>query len=187
MKSYKYLIILLAAALMLSACSSGAETLSGPVAQVVPGGPAEKDEPAQEMQRVGEENYGFWDIPSSWQPFTELDAHPDDIMIQYSDPTGSQIITVRYFEDFGSSPEEVLNSQGAYMESLGGEGIQGARVSLNGIEAIQIYGFFPEETAMVTWAFESGENLLHVIIAEGPIPEIFDTVGYLEKSYAILE
>ena len=61
-----------------------------------------------------------------------------------------------------------------------------ARVNLNGIEALQVYGFFPEGgTFMVTFAFEGGPDRLNQITVEGPVASIMDTMRHVESSFVM--
>ena len=137
------------------------------------------------MQRVGNDSHGFFDIPYDWLPFVELDPHPDDNMIQFSDTSGSDIITVRYMLAADVlPPDQMLSNIAGHWENSGAVDVYGARVSLNGIEALQIYAFWPAlGTQTVTWAFER-DDIIHVVTAEGPIENIFQTVSFLEASFS---
>jgi len=144
------------------------------------------------MKRVGGEGYGFFDIPENWVNFFDPQTAGEDNVIQFSDILGQNIITVRYMPATPdlATPEEMLGAVAEYMASMGGDGITGARVDLNGIDALQVYGFFQYDgTSMVVWGFASDGGTLHQIVAEGPIEgaigTILDTVNYLESSFAL--
>jgi len=200
MKKRSLLLILLPA-LLLVGCAQSAISNPGqtpeaatPTPEAIiytpePATPEPDDSDAEDtlvspMQRVGNENHGFFYIPDVWVEFRELDAHPDDNMIQFSDITGTNIITVRYVSAIDApSLETIANNSAAYMENIGAEEVHGATVELNGIDSLQVYGFWPDRTAQVTWIFEYGENI-HIISAEGPFETIFQTVSFLESSFS---
>ena len=146
--------------------------------------------PATDMQRVGAEGFGFLYIPSNWGPFRDISISPAVAVniMQFSDPTGSDIITLQYIdtsEDF-MTPEDFINVTASFMEMTGGVDVEGARVNLNGIEALQVYGFFPAgETFMVTFAFEGGPDRLNQITVEGPMASIMDTMRHVESSFVM--
>jgi hypothetical protein len=144
---------------------------------------------ATDMQRVGTENFGFIDIPSYWLPFRDISVPQSLDMLQFSDPTGTDIITMHYINTSAEpmTPEEYLNITASFMESIGGVDIAGARVDLNGIDALQIYAFFPEsDSFMITFAFETDrDTLLRTITVEGPWDTVLDTMYYVESSFSL--
>jgi len=140
--------------------------------------------PVDETKRAGKEGYGFVSVPNDWVAFIDPNAAPD--AIQFSDAAGKNIITLTAAYNPEADPEDVLNAYANSMEEGGAEGITGASVSLNGISALQIYGFYVEEDiCLVAWAFQTDDGYMHLISAEGLMDRVMDVVGYLESTYAL--
>jgi len=142
-----------------------------------------------DMQRVGAEGFGFVDVPSNWVGFQDYATTSEVNVLQFSDPTGTSIITMQYIEAAGNltSPEDFLNLTAMFMENIGGVGIEGARVSLNGIDSLQVYAYFPhDDTFMITFAFEVESGILNQVTVEGPADDIMQTLYYVESSFSLL-
>lgn len=148
-----------------------------------------------EMQQVGTEEFGYVTVPGDWGRFTDLDGGD---AFQYSDREGRCIITLNVFSDEGLTEEQraqvtaELAAQGLWydLEQNGVEEIQGARVTLNGIEAFQVYGLFVSEdygeaSLIVCWVFEDSSGVIHYVSAEAPAELAVETVGHVESSYVL--
>ena len=136
-----------------------------------------------DTKRIGKENYGYVDIPKTWIEFVDVDVEAD--IVQYTDAGGS-IITLAAAFNPDADPEIIMNAYAAQMEDEGAESVIGVRGSLNGIEAVQVYGVYTSENLLlVAWAFKSDDGYMHIISAEGPPDKIVDVVSYLETSYAL--
>ena len=137
------------------------------------------------MKRVGNAAHGFFDIPIEWVEFRTIGVDSEIVnIIQYSDMTGTDIITVQYLaapEDF--SFEEYMGVLALGMQNMGAAEVDGAAVDFNGFNALQIYGFWADHTAMVTWGFERGDQI-HIISVEGPFDSILRTAYFMETSFS---
>lgn len=143
-----------------------------------------------ETQRAGAEGLGYVDIPADWGRFRDLDGGTD---LQYSDPTGKNIVTMNTI-DFSTLTEEeasLLNVDTAAMsiwssiEARGGKDIQGARVKLGEYDANQIYAYFEDGIILVAWIFQSADGEYHYLAAEGPADTVADVVNIVEETYAL--
>lgn len=139
---------------------------------------------AQETKRVGQDIYGYVSIPENWVNFINEGAQEDSI--QFSDPTGSDIITLSAALNPEQDPKAVLNAVAESMVSEGAEDVTGATVSLNGIDAVQVYGYYAsEDIFFIAWAFLSEDGYMHFVSAEGSISTITTVVDYLESTYSL--
>ncbi|PWJ46881.1 hypothetical protein [Faecalicatena contorta] len=148
-----------------------------------------------DMQVVGTDEFGYVSIPGEWVEFFELDGGAD---FQYSNVPGTSIITLNVFDD-GGMPEEEKNQLDSEtvashvwynLENNGVTDIVGARVTLNGYDAVQVYGSFISEdhslpSSIVCWIVEGEQGVFHYISAEGGLDDIGDVVSYVENSYSL--
>ena len=106
------------------------EPTPAPVATPTPASTPVPTPVAADMQRVGAEGFGFLYVPSYWAPFRDLSASPavEINILQFSDPTGSDIITLQYIDTSENpmTPEDFLNITASFMEMTGGVDIEGA-------------------------------------------------------------
>lgn len=139
----------------------------------------ESSESSSEFKRVGEVGYSFVDIPTEWVNFQDIGS--DLELIQYSDLTGTSIITLYVIENPPNNPEQAATNSWGAMEQGGATGIQGAMVELDGYETYQVYGVYENMGMMlVTYHFEDDEGRLHYISAESFQDNIMEVIGYVE-------
>lgn len=147
----------------------------------------EEDTPeASDLKRVGEAGYGFVDIPSDWVNFQDVNATED--LRQYSDLTGTSIITLFVMEDSPNDAEQAASNSWAGMESNGAVDVQGAIVELAGYETYQVYGIYENVGIMlVTYHFEDEEGKLHYISAESNQGGIVQVIELVEDTFSLTE
>lgn len=136
-------------------------------------------------KRVGASGYGYADVPASWLDFTDIDG--DGSARQYSDPTGSCILTLQFWTpQEGMTAESTAAALRQNMEEEGAVGVVGATVSLGGYTAYQIYGLYADEDLMlVIWIFAEESGQLHFVSMEAPTGDILELVSGIEESYAL--
>lgn len=143
------------------------------------------DVTSSETKKVGKERYGFVEVPSYWKDFKDVDLPSDTTVIQYSDPSGSSIITMDVTENYEHDIENTAQ-QGAQIMQNEGASVEGARVSIGGYEAYQVYGYYENDgTILVAWYFKDENNALHYVSAEGTLHDVSDVVEYVEKTYSL--
>ncbi|SHK79061.1 hypothetical protein SAMN02745163_04469 [Clostridium cavendishii DSM 21758] len=136
------------------------------------------------VQRVGETNYGFVDIPSDWKKFKDIDISTP--IIQYSDKEGKSIITLNMWEKKGQDTKTVASSLFKKIESEGAENVKGATVKIGDNEALQVYGVYPKDGVMIVmWIFEKDDGYIHYVSVEGSKDEIMEIVERTEKSFSL--
>lgn len=139
-----------------------------------------------ELKRVGEEGYGFVDIPVDWVNFQDINSTQD--LRQYSDLTGTSIITLFVVGDSPNDAEQAATNSWAGMENNGAVDIQGAIVELDGYETYQVYGIYENAGIMlVTYHFEDEEGKLHYISAESNQGGIIQVIELVEDTYSVTE
>lgn len=143
------------------------------------------DVTSSETKKVGKERYGIVEVPSYWKDFKDVDLPSDTTVIQYSDPSGSSIITMDVTENYEYDIENTAQ-QGAQIMQNEGASVEGARVSIGGYEAYQVYGYYENDgTILVAWYFKDENNALHYVSAEGTLHDVSDVVEYVEKTYSL--
>jgi hypothetical protein len=137
-------------------------------------------EPAVEMKKVGQEGYGYINVPSDWVKFVDVETNTS---FQISSRDSKQIISMNVFEDAGADAnlETYANIVAANMEKNGAQDLKGAKVKLGNYEALQVYAAYPEGMFLVAWVFKAEDGKYRYISAEGPKEHIMDVVGYVEK------
>lgn len=140
---------------------------------------------SEETKKVGQDKYGFVQVPSSWVNFKDVDLPDDSKVIQYSDPLGSSIITLNVIENFDQNIEDAAQATAQNIQSNGVD-VKGAKVKIDNYDAYQLYGLYEDQGLMlIVWYFMDENNNLHYVSAEGPLDTISNVVGYVEKTYSL--
>lgn len=140
---------------------------------------------SSETRKIGIENYGFIEVPAYWVNFKDVDLPTDTTVIQYSDPSGSSIITMNISKNYEQDAQVSADKSFLNMKNEGVD-VEGARVNIGGYEAYQVYGCYEDEgIVFVSWHFKDENNTLHYVAAEGKVDDIMDVVGYIEKTYSL--
>lgn len=155
---------------------------------------AKDAENSSDMQVIGSGEFGYVSVPDNWVEFRELDGGTD---FQYSNSSGTSIITLNVFSDEGLTEEQkdqldadaVASSVWYNLENNEVTDLVGAKVTLNGYDATQVYGYFVNEdhglpSVIVCWIVEDEQGAFHYISAEGTLDDIVDVVSYVESSYS---
>lgn len=144
----------------------------------------EQEETNGDVIRVGEENFGFVDIPSDWVNFRDLGV--TEPILQYSDLLGVSIITLNAWEKGEETVEDVATAIWIGMEEEGAIETEGAALELAGYDAIQVYGIYPDEgKVLVTWVFETQDGYMHYVAAESTVENIFEIVLSIEETFSL--
>jgi len=113
-----------------------------------------------DTQRIGSELCGYTDVPANFVKYSDI--YTDDTMVQYSDPTGNNIVTMSYYSkstyDAKSIADYMMDMLYADSE-IDEESITGAMVDLDGSQAYQIYGYYPDyDMYLVIYILDSPED-----------------------------
>lgn len=157
--------------------------------------PEPKAENTYDTQTIGNETMGYVTIPSTWVKFLDVDGGTD---LQYSNETGTDIITLNIFDTAGLSKEQLasLDAKTAAssvwynLEQNGVEQITGAQATLGKFDAFQLFGMFEREddglaSMIVCWVFEDDNGAFHYISAEGLLESAVKTASYVQNSYTL--
>lgn len=143
-------------------------------------------------QRVGAEGIGFVTVPDNWVEFHDVDGN-SSIQWCADDKT---IISLNTF-DVSSLPEEMREGFTAedaanvvwdnmiYDDGAKEEDVQGARVTLAGREALQVYAYFPDATYLVCWLLQDDAGVIRYVSAEGTEASIMEAVNIVQDTYEL--
>ncbi len=122
----------------------------------------------EDTQRIGSAETGYVDIPADYVKYTDPSLPSD--FIQYADSTGTNIVTLSYYDNDISAKAYagamVLNFQ--QDTEMDQSSVTGATVELDGCEAYQVYGYYPDDDLfLVTWFYDSPEDdYIHYVAVE---------------------
>lgn len=137
-------------------------------------------EAESEFMRIGEEKYGYIDVPTTWVTFVEQGLENENLL-QYSDVSGESVITLQYS---GEVDAETAATNVYYMLEDTSEDLTAAMVELDGYEAYQVYGYMPDTgEILVVWCFDGDDGLMHYLAIEGTSISLFD----LSETYSLYE
>lgn len=141
-----------------------------------------------ETQRIGSYDTGYVDVPADFVKFE--DPSVDDSFIMYSDPSGTNVVGISYFEvENGSAYSLAANLLNGFKEdtNIDQSSVTGATVELDGHEAYQVYGYYPsEDLFLVTWLLDDpyGYDVVYYISVEFT-SDNYDLFDLVEKTYHV--
>lgn len=129
-----------------------------------------------ETKEIGEEKFGFIEVPEDWVEFHEMDSDGSVPMYQYSSMDTISVVTMSYVENMDA--ETVANSY-YYSYSIDSvEGLSAATVELDGRTAYQVYAYFTDvNKIMVSWIFDGDDGLTHTLSIESQDYDIISLSG----------
>lgn len=142
----------------------------------------------EDTQRIGDEIFGYVDVPSDFMPFTN-DVEIEVPNLQYSDITGNNIVTLQYYDGSIADAKtfaQTLSSVLLNDPEVDQESITGATVTLDGMTAYQLYCYYPSyDRYLVTWCFdETNDGYLHYVSVEFN-PENYYLFEMVEDTYHV--
>ena len=123
----------------------------------------------EETTVVGDNKYGYINIPKNWGKFYDVDGNTS---LQYS-YANLYIVSLNYFEDTKYTAEEyATNYLNNRLNSSEVTGVTGATVQIGKNKeytAYQVYMYYPSDsTYLITYWFEAEDGKVHYIALEGP-------------------
>ncbi len=141
---------------------------------------------SEDCQRIGSVETGYVDVPADYVKFT--DSSLTDEYVQYSDVTGTNIVTMTYYDDSISAKTYAGVMLAAFEEDpeIDPSSVTGATVTLDGCEAFQVYGYYPEEDLfLVVWLLDSPEDdYIHYVAVEFT-SDNYDLFEMVENTYHV--
>ena len=122
-------------------------------------------------KRVGEEKYGFIDVPEDWDLYEDENLENNNV-IQFTDPDGYSVITMQYFSD--SDAVTSTMNLGMMLENSV-EDLTSEVVEFGGVKAYQLAGYAIEsERIMICWIFDGDDGYTHAVSIESNENSIFE-------------
>ncbi len=146
---------------------------------------SESSEPVQPaVQTVGQDGFGYVDIPSDWLVFQ--DANAAEGALQYCDPAGRAILTLYGVYHPEGDAEASAAELYATITGDGASDVTAATVSLGGSTAYQVYGYYEsEDVLLVTWFLKTPDDYVRYVAIEAGKEEIAGWVDMVEASYRL--
>ena len=130
--------------------------------------PFSDDTTTASRQIVGNAEYGYVEVPTEWIEFRDVDGNDS---VQYSDVSGTYIMSLNVVKDTSLSAEQIAKSYAAKKnEDSDVRGVTGATVKVgkNGYTAYQVYMYYPSDGSyLVTYWFEANDGKVHYLSIEG--------------------
>ena len=122
-----------------------------------------------DTKTVGDNKYGYVDIPKDWVNFQDLDGN-DSLQFSYGNIF---IVTLNYYEETNYTAKELAqNYMYSKQQSDDVEDVTGATLTIgdNGqYTAYQIYMYYPKDKIyLITYWFEAEDGKVHYMALEGP-------------------
>ncbi len=150
----------------------------------------DSDYDSMDMKFVGEDYYGWVEVPSDWVNFRDI--NPEVTALQFSNPEGTSILTLDVILDSsGLTTEQMASNIWDGLEGDGVDDVVGAEVLLGGYDAYQLYGSYidshSEPAIIVVWLFPDSIGVNHYVAIEGQVDDIMDCVNYVESTFKLYE
>ncbi len=131
----------------------------------------ESQSSSQAMKRVGAEKFGYIDVPEDWEEYVPDEDDPDESMIQYSDPSGTDILTLVYLENTDAQTYS-LQLWDRFYGNI--KNLTSDIVDINGTKTYRLSGY-SEDTGKVLfcWVQDGSDGYTHCVSIEGLEQETF--------------
>lgn len=140
----------------------------------------------EDTQRIGSVENGYTDLPGDYVKFEDPSLGSD--FLQYSDTTGTNIVTLGHYSDELSAHSYASAILASFQQDseMDQSSVTGATVTLDGCDAYQVYGYYPDEDLfLVVWLLDSPEDdYIHYIAVEFT-SENFDLFEMVEDTYHV--
>ena len=122
----------------------------------------------EEIRTVGQDNYGFIDIPGDWIPFRDLNPTPPVSVVSYSNGSNEQVVYLHNRKDITAEAWSQAVAA-TNLEEVGDGNVFGSTVEVDGYEAYQLLTVYNDENIVSTQLFFDGEDgTAHYIALESP-------------------
>lgn len=139
-----------------------------------------KDINAEPMSQVGNQSYGYLEIPTSWSDFYEANSPG---YLQYSNETGTIIsLSPSYPIDEQNELATYLETIEMYHQSLGAETTTTETVTIQQQPTTIFFSSFNSGIQLKTYLYVNG-NTLHIIRAEGLPEDVEKASTWIENTY----
>ena len=144
----------------------------------------------QETKRIGNADYGFIDIPSTWIKFTDIDGTE---AVQYTDGSGYNIVTLDSFTkekakvsaDIEFNAEFLAKKLAVMWQDNQDVGkMTGARTKVAGLDAYQLQIVMQSGQYLITWIFQKDEKV-YTISFEGDAETLKTFIPYIEDTWSL--
>jgi len=140
----------------------------------------------EDTQRIGSVENGYTDIPADYVKFEDPSLGSD--FMQYSDTTGTNIVTLGHYSDELSAHSYASAILASFQQDseMDQSSVTGATVTLDGCDAYQVYGYYPDEDLfLVVWLLDSPEDdYIHYIAVEFT-SDNYDLFEMVEDTYHV--
>lgn len=146
--------------------------------------------PTQEdTQRIGSVENGYVDVPADYVRFSN-DVYLGEGTIQYSDITGTNIVTLQYMPNTATNAKSVatgIYNQFKSNSEIDSSSLTTATVTIDGTDAYQVCCYSPAyDLFIVSWSFETDyDDYVHYIAVEFTSDNI-DLFNMVEDTYHLL-
>ncbi len=127
-------------------------------------------------KEIGDEKFGFMQVPEEWVRFKEFGADDSVPLYQYSSPDQISVVTMAYLEN-----TDAKTISDIYYVKLSGDTVDGltaATVTLDGKTAYQVYGYYADANkVLVAWTFDGEDGLTHSLTIESQDYNIISLSG----------
>ena len=128
-----------------------------------------KELPSKETKEIGNDTYGYINVPNNWVLFHDIDGN-DSVQYSYANIF---IVSMNILEDNSYTAKEYAQN---YMynkqQSNDVEDVTGATLKIGENEqytAYQVYMYYPEDSIyLITYWFEAEDGKTHYLALEGP-------------------
>ena len=135
---------------------------------------------------VGEENYGYLEIPADWVNFMDIGTvQMGRKSVAFASLDGL-IITLDYYGASDVKPYDLAMLSVQRQERNGATGVDIQQTKIDGIDAYLVSAYYGyDDTMLFGWYFYDGSNELHYISAEGPVDRVSDAVEIVVNSFSL--
>lgn len=148
--------------------------------------------PSEDIQRIGNENVGYVDVPSDYITFVDPSLSTTDMeTLQYGDLTATNIVTLTYFENIPADDKELANATAEQFKISGmdPDTVTCESAVIDYSVGYKVYGYYPDEDTHVTvWILDShyDSHILHYIGVEYDSDHT-DLCTMVENTYHVMD
>ena len=146
------------------------------------------NESSVHTKRVGEDNYGYLTIPSTWVDYMDaavIQAGRKSVGFASFDGI---IINLDYYGSSTVTPKQLAADAADRQKKNGANNVDVKEAKINDMDAYRVESYYSKDDfKLFIWFFYDKNKEMHLITAEGSVEKVVKAVEVVEKTFSLVK